>query len=94
MERLPGPLSLSEGKHFDLGPVEGVIANLSPWCAMNLIFRITTLNRVGPLRLIVPDLASRNLIGLGLALLLLRFHCPLWQVLAASALLSVAISAA
>ena len=81
-----------------MAAVVGVIANLSLWFALHLLFATITPRSFGPVQLIVPDPASLNLTALGLAalsaLLLLGFHRPLWQVLAASALLSVAISAA
>ncbi|MDR7124031.1 chromate efflux transporter [Pseudotabrizicola sp. 4114] len=90
--RLSGALSAI------MAAVVGVIANLSLWFALHLLFGAVTPRSFGPLQLIVPDLASLNLTALGLAalsaLLLLWFHRPLWQVLAASALLSVVISAA
>lgn len=81
-----------------MAAVVGVIANLSLWFALHLLFTTITPRSFGPLQLIVPDPASLNLTALGLAavsaLLLLWFHRPLWQVLVASAALSVAISAA
>jgi len=81
-----------------MAAVVGVIANLSLWFALHLLFGSVTPRSFGPVQLIIPDPASLNLTALGLAalsaLLLLYFHRPLWQVLAASALLSVAISAA
>lgn len=81
-----------------MAAVVGVIANLSLWFALHLLFGSVTPRSFGPVHLIIPDPASLNLTALVLAalsaLLLLWFHRPLWQVLTASALLSVAISAA
>ncbi|TGD65129.1 chromate efflux transporter [Tabrizicola sp. WMC-M-20] len=81
-----------------MAAVVGVIANLSLWFALHLLFARVTPQGFGPVQLMVPDLASLNPTALGLAaisaLLLLWFHRPLWQVLVASALLSVAISVA
>ena len=81
-----------------MAAVVGVIANLSLWFALHLLFARVTPQGFGPVQLMVPDLASLNPTALGLAavsaLLLLGFHRPLWQVLVASALLSVAISVA
>ncbi|MFN4129816.1 MAG: chromate efflux transporter [Paracoccaceae bacterium] len=81
-----------------MAAVVGVIANLSLWFALHLLFGSVTQRRLGPLHLFIPDPSTLNLTAVGLAgvsaLLLLWLHRPLWQVLAASALLSVAISAA
>ncbi|NEX45562.1 chromate efflux transporter [Pseudotabrizicola algicola] len=90
--RLAGALSAI------MAAVVGVIANLSLWFALHLLFGTITPLRLGPLHLILPDPASLNLAALGLsavsALMLLWLHRPLWQVLAVSAALAVAISAA
>ena len=79
-----------------MAAVVGVIANLSVWFAIHLMFSTVRTADIGPLRLIVPDLSSLNVTGVLLAavsgLLLLRFHRPLWQVLTVAALLSVAIN--
>ncbi|WP_103333304.1 chromate efflux transporter [Pseudotabrizicola formosa] len=90
--RLAGALSAI------MAAVVGVIANLSVWFALHLMFSRLTPQGFGPVQMLVPDPASLNLTALGLAivsaLLLLGLHRPLWQVLATSALLSVAISLA
>ncbi|MCU0899403.1 MAG: chromate efflux transporter [Cypionkella sp.] len=88
--RLAGALSAI------MAAVVGVIANLSLWFTLHLLFGQIGQAQFGPLSLLWPDVKSLNLPALGLALLsallLLRFHRPLWQVLAISACASGAIS--
>lgn len=49
--------------------VVGVIANLSVWFALHVMFaNLSTIN-AGPLRLLVPDLSSINLVACAIALL-------------------------
>jgi chromate transporter len=74
--------------------VVGVIANLSLWFALHVLFsRLPDLD-FGPLSLMAPDLSSLRpvplLIGLGAAYLLLWRHWSLLSVLALSALASAA----
>ncbi len=73
--------------------VVGVIANLSLWFALHVMFdRIDTV-QAGPLRLFVPDLISVDLtamaIGIAAAVLLLIRHWSILPVLGLSALASV-----
>jgi chromate transporter len=81
-----------------MAAVVGVIANLSLWFALHLLFARLSMVTFGPAQLLLPDLTSLNLTAVALAalsaLLLLRLHRPLWQVLVISALASVAISLA
>ena len=95
--RITADPRLSGALNAILAAVVGVIANLSLWFALHLLFATLTRQTFGPVQVLVPDLGSLNLTALGLAalsaLLLLRFHRPLWQVLAISALASVVISA-
>jgi chromate transporter len=83
MPRLSGALSAITAA------VVGVIANLSLWFALHVLFRDLGEVTFGPLRLLVPDPASLNpvaaAIALGAALALLRLHVPLLAVLAGSA---------
>lgn len=76
--------------------VVGVIANLSLWFALHVVFRTVETLTFGPVRLAVPDAASLNpvalVIGLGAGWLLLVRHVPLLWVLALSALASAAAS--
>jgi chromate transporter len=72
--------------------VVGVIANLSIWFAMNVIFAQVARTRFGWL----PDVASLDWRALALsfiaAILLLRLHVGLLNVLFVSALLAVGVS--
>lgn len=76
--------------------VVGVIANLSLWFALHVLFRSVDTVTAGPLRLILPDLATLNPVALAIGLvagwLLLVRHTPLLIVLALSALASGAAS--
>ncbi len=76
--------------------VVGVIANLSLWFALHVVFRSVETLTFGPMRLALPDAASLNpvalAIGLGAGWLLLVRHAPLLWVLALSALASAAAS--
>lgn len=72
--------------------VVGVIANLSLWFALHVLFASLPETSVGPLRLIWPDLVSLRplaaLIAFGAAVALLWRHWPLGLVLGLSALVS------
>ncbi|MBL9052053.1 MAG: chromate efflux transporter [Tabrizicola sp.] len=74
--------------------VVGVIANLSLWFALHVLFADLVGLSLGPLSLSLPDLTSLRplpgLIALAAALLLLWRHWPLLLVLALSALASAA----
>lgn len=80
-----------------MAAVVGVIANLSLWFALHFLFGDLALLRLGPAHLLISDLTSLRWPALGLALLgavlLLRLHRPLWQVLVALAALSAGVSA-
>ena len=75
--------------------VVGVIANLSLWFALNVLFADVPDLPLGPLHLIWPDPASLRLVPAGIAVLagfaLLWRHWPLLWVLALSAGLSAAV---
>ena len=77
--------------------VVGVIANLSLWFALHVLFAEVATLQLGPVRLLWPDPASLRLVPAGLAVLaavlLLARHWPLGAVLAVSAALSVAAQA-
>ncbi len=90
MPRLSGALSAITAA------VVGVIANLSLWFALHVLFnRIDTVN-AGPVRLIVPNVTSLDpvalVVGLGAAVLLLMRHWSILPVLGLSALASAAAS--
>ena len=76
--------------------VVGVIANLSLWFALHVVFGRVAVLEFGPLHLVWPDLTSLRplpaLIGLGSAWLLLRRHWSLPPVLGLSALVSAVFS--
>lgn len=74
--------------------VVGVIANLSLWFALHVIFREVTETQLGPLRFDWPELRSIDALALGLAALamvhLLRLKRPVVEVLALSGALGLA----
>lgn len=76
--------------------VVGVIANLSLWFAIHVLFAEVGRLEWGPIRAVLPDLASLNLGAAALALisayLLLRRHWPIGGVLAVAALGGGAVS--
>ena len=78
--------------------VVGVIANLSLWFALHVLFRNVETVSYGPFRVALPELASLNpvalVIGLGAGWLLLVRHLPLPLVLGLSALASAVASLA
>lgn len=71
-----------------MAAVVGVIANLSLWFALHFLFARVTASHFGPVHVPLPDFGSLQPVALGLsclsALLLLRFHRPLWLVLVLS----------
>lgn len=75
--------------------VVGVIANLSAWFTVHTWFGEVATTRVGPLRLLVPDLGSFDpaaaAIAVGAAALLLWRKWPMLQVLATGAAASLAV---
>lgn len=79
-----------------MAAVVGVIANLSLWFALHVVFARIETARIGPLHLLVPDAASLQPVALALGLLagwlLLLRHWPLLQVLGLSAALSGALA--
>lgn len=74
--------------------VVGVIANLSLWFALHVIFREVSEAHLGPLRFDWPELRSIDALALGLAALamvhLLRLKRPVVEVLALSGALGLA----
>ncbi|MFQ6548521.1 chromate efflux transporter [Aestuariibius sp. 2305UL40-4] len=71
--------------------VVGVIANLSLWFALHVLFASNAVEEAGPLRVLVPDLSSFSPTALALtalaALLLMRFG---WSIPLALAVLAAA----
>lgn len=76
--------------------VVGVIANLSLWFALHVLFSGLTELHFGPLQLLLPEFATfrplPGLIALLAALALLRLHWPLLSVLALSSALSAGVT--
>jgi len=95
VERLRASRALAAALSAITAAVVGVIANLSLWFALHVAFREVHDVSFGPLRLVLPALASLDpfaaaLTGLA-ALALIRFEVPLPRVLLAAALLGAAV---
>ncbi len=79
-----------------MAAVVGVIANLSLWFALHVLFATLTPSTFGPVTLLLPDLASLRPVAAVLALasgyLLLRRHWPLPWVLALTAAASALLT--
>lgn len=92
VERLTHMPRLSAALAAITAAVVGVIANLSLWFALHVLFGTVTDTRLGPLHLPWPDPASLRLLPALIALLagwlLLRRHWPLLAVLGLSAAVS------
>ncbi len=76
--------------------VVGVIANLSLWFALHVLFSTVSIETFGPIRFILPDITSLDITALAIGLtsgwLLLVRHVPLPGVLALAALASAAVA--
>lgn len=74
--------------------VVGVVLNLSLWFALHVIFRVVAERHVGPLRLLVPDLATFQpaaaVLSAGAMVAMLRFHIDMPKTLLGCALLGAA----
>jgi chromate transporter len=74
--------------------VVGVILNLSLWFGLHVVFRQVAVRHVGPLRLLVPTLASVDVAAAALSALamlaMFRFKLGLPRTLALSAALGAA----
>ena len=96
LSRLTGAPRIASALAAIMAAVVGVIANLSLWFALHLLFAKIDESSFGPFRLFSPDPGSLQPIALALAgmsaLLLLRFHRPLWQVLLLSVFGALALS--
>ncbi|MCB6176668.1 chromate efflux transporter [Rhodobacter sp. Har01] len=95
IERLTRTPRLSGALAAITAAVVGVIANLSLWFALHVLFAEVSTLTLGPLRLLWPDPSSLRPLAAGLAglaaVLLLVRHWPLVAVLAVSAALSAAV---
>lgn len=89
IDRLQHARRLKGGLAAITAAVVGVIANLSVWFALHVIFRIVDERRIGPLRLYWPDAATLDRTALVLAIIagvhLLLLKRPVVEVLAVSA---------
>ncbi|MBB6122521.1 chromate efflux transporter [Sphingobium subterraneum] len=85
MERLENVRWLQSGLAALTAAVVGVIANLSLWFALHVLFTRVAEVRSGPLHLSIPEWASLDWRAAGLALLgavlLFRARWPVWAVL-------------
>jgi chromate transporter len=94
IEALRGRRSLSAALSTITAAVVGVILNLSLWFSLHVVFRTVDELHVGPLRLLVPDIASVDLVAALLAavatLALFRFHIGIPKTLALCAGLGAA----
>jgi chromate transporter len=77
--------------------VVGVILNISIWFALHVLFGEVAHHDVGPLRLLIPELATLDVAALALSVAalvaVLRFHQGLVRVLLAAAVLGVVVRA-
>ncbi|MFM7335174.1 MAG: chromate efflux transporter [Tabrizicola sp.] len=94
IDRLTHMPRLSSALAAITAAVVGVIANLSLWFALHVLFATLTPTSLGPLQVLVPDPASLRLLPAAIAIFsawaLLWRHWSLAAVLALSALLSAA----
>ena len=94
MAQLQSAPRLSAALAGIMAAVVGVIAHLSLWFALQVLFAATFTLPFGPFAPLLPDLASLRALPFALSalagLLLLRLHWPLPAVLAICALLSCA----
>lgn len=76
--------------------VVGVIANLSVWFALHVLFARLDTKNIGPAKFILPDWTSINLIAMSIAilagLLLIKLHWGLFKTLALCGVLGIAAS--
>jgi chromate transporter len=96
IERLAGQPRLSSALAGITAAVVGVIANLSLWFALHVLFGTVDTVSTGPLRVALPDPATLDVTALGLAIvagwMILRRHMDLILVLAIMAAASVTLS--
>jgi chromate transporter len=96
IERLTRMPRLSSALRAVTACVVGVILNLTVWFALHVLFRSVGNTHVGPVKLMVPDIATLDLTAAGLAVLavvlLFGLHRGILTTLAVCAGLAVAIS--
>lgn len=76
VERLRGNRLLGAALSAVTAAVVGVVLNLAVWFALHTLFGVVATERLGPLRLLVPDVRTLNAAALGVAVLafLLTFY--------------------
>lgn len=93
IEKLGANPKISSALSAITAAVVGVIANLSLWFALHVIFAKLDTKTFGPVKVIVPDIASLNLIALVLAalagVLLLKLHWGMFKTLSLCGALGV-----
>ena len=95
--RLTAAPRLSGALQAITAAVVGVIANLSLWFGLHVLFATTTTFTAGPLQVLIPDFASLNVLTAALAVMagyvLLGRHWPLPIVLGLCAAITAAVAA-
>jgi chromate transporter len=73
----------------------GAVLNLAVWLAIHVLFASTAEQHLGPLRLLVPNLATVDFaalaIAIGAGVALLRFHTRMIPTLLVAAALGAAL---
>jgi chromate transporter len=83
IERLTHALRLAAALRTVTAAVVGVIANLSLWFALHVLFARVDERHLGPLRLFVPDIASLDVVALTLSVVALVLIFALrWSIVA------------
>jgi chromate transporter len=91
VERLTHAPRLASALRTVTAAVVGVIANLSLWFALHVLFARIDERHIGPLRLFVPDAASLDIVALALSCLALVLIFALrWSIVATLALCGAA----
>ncbi len=83
IERLTHAPRLAAALRTVTAAVVGVIANLSLWFALHVLFARVDVRHLGPLRLFVPDVASLDVVALALSVVALVLIFALrWSIVA------------
>ena len=94
IEHLRGNRVLTAGLSAITAAVVGVVLNLAIWFGLHVAFDRIETHRIGPLRLLVPDLSTANHVAIAIALgafyALLRLRWNMIATLAVSAALGAA----
>jgi len=90
IEYLRGRKALNAALSTITAAVVGVILNLSIWFALHTMFGVVDEQQIGPLRLLVPSLATVDPVAVAIAvaamIAMFRYHVGMIPTLAASAL--------